>query len=827
MKNSQEMAQKIVVEIFTKKKVLTLTEASELLNRTRPSAKYHIKKCGAVTSFNKNARYYSLPGIIDFDENGLWEHDNVRFSKQGTALATIANLVENSHSGLSGDEVLQLLKCPPYPLLARLMTERKLRRERILGRYIYFSIEDGIFREQRKRRFNECEADNDNSSLAHIFSLVERIKNPNISIREIAKRLRRKNMSVTNDGIRDFFIRNEIMDCQTTFPCVKLLRSILDETRESLSSQFLFKQMPEVSFDAYEDVRTCCGKRLKRYKTKDRKVYTMHIGRFSAHERMVRCDICSKVYHSTELSELVPSGCAYGYDVIVHIGESKFFGHHQAVEIQADLRERNIPISVSEIEYLAKKFIIYLSIIHERNNTGIVEMMDANGGYILHIDALGGKGRQRLISGVDGVSDFVLGNAKIKSEHSDHVAPFLEKIKKQFGSPLAVVQDMGRGIMKASRSVFPKVVILICHFHFLRDIGKDLLEENYDIIRKRLRHYGFLVKLREFSKELKSLFENSQERINEFHDAINCKREIDLNDDIGTAIYLYTLIEWILDWKNESTGYGFPFDRPHFDLALRVRIVFDILEMIKDDGLDTGISVLKTRSRLKSLLESIAKDGALRVSMREIGKEIGIFDELRTAMRVAPKNGNNGLNDDGGDEDIKTIEASVDEFRLALGKNHAFSKGKKGLAFLKQMDKYKKQLFSDPIIVKTADGIKVIQPQRTNNLMERMFRDFTRDDRRKTGTNSVDRTVQAMIDDTPLVKNLKNDKYMKIIIGERKNLAKVFSEIDVDEVRTKMRAHGVNDEKIPKKIQSLLKEDKFSDMLSNIGEKFRAIKKSN
>lgn len=607
-----------------------------------------------------------------------------------------------------------------------------------------------------------------------------------------------------------------------------ILRLLIDRVSNSLNPGVLFAKTPEISFASEVDSCRCCSHRLKVCKTKLRKVFTMHIGGFTARETLLKCDDCGEIHASKELVTLVPPSCAYGYDVIVYIGESKFFAHRQATEIQADLRAQNIPISVSEVEYLAKKFIIYLSIVHERNNTGIVEMMDANGGYILHIDALGGKGRQRLVSGVDGVSDFVLGNAKIKSEHSDHVAPFLEKIKERFGSPLAVVQDMGKGIMKASKSVFPEVVILICHFHFLRDIGKDLLEENYDIIRKRLRHYGFLVKLREFSKELKPLFENSQERIDKFYDARNCRHEIDLNDDIGTAIYLYTLIEWILDWKNESAGYGFPFDRPHFDLASRVGKVFNILEMIKNDRQDTGISVLKTRRRLKSLLKNIAKDGALRDAMCEIGKEIEIFDGLRTAMRVAPKNGNDGLNDDGGNEDIKTIEASVDEFRLALRKNHAVSKGKKGLAFLKQIDKYKKQLFSDPITVKTVDdGIKVIQPQRTNNLMERMFRDFTRDDRRKTGTNSVDRTVQAMIDDTPLIKNLKNDKYMKIIIGERKNLAEVFSEIDVDEVRNKMREHGVNDEKLPKKIQSLLKEEKFSDMLSNIGEKFRANLKSN
>ena len=549
----------------------------------------------------------------------------------------------------------------------------------------------------------------------------------------------------------------------------------------------------------------------------------MHIGGFLTRETLLKCDNCAnrKIYGSKELSELVPQGGNYGYDVMINIAESMFFGHRQAPEIQADLRRRNIPISVSEVEYLAKKFIIYLSIAHELNNTGIVEMMDANGGYILHIDALGDKGRQRLISGVDSISDFVLGNAKIQSEHSDYVAPFLKKIKKQFGAPLAVVQDMGKGIMKAVKEIFPKIKILICHFHFLRDIGKDLLENNYDIIRKRLRHFGFLVKLRTFSKELKLLFDDCPEKIDEFHEARTSGGEINLSDDTGTAIYIYTLVEWILDWKKESGGYGFPFDRPHFDLASRVKSVFEIVDNIKDNGEKTKIFVLKIHRRLKALLEEITEDGELKKAMIAMECDMQFFDGLRNAMRIAPKNGVDGLNDDGESEDIKSIEASVDKFRAELEENSGFAKEKKGVAFLKQIDKYREQLFADPITVKTTEGVKTIQPQRTNNLMERMFRDFTRDNKRKTGSDSAGRTIQAMVDDTPLIRNLKNDNYRKIIIGEKKSLVEVFAEIDVNEVRKRMKEHNLCNDKIPEKIQALLKKENLPDMLSNIGVKFR------
>ena len=824
MGNRMEISKKSLLKMFATKKVMTLSEAARISRRTKHSTKYHLKKFGAVTSINKNAGYYSLPEIIEWDEYGLWEYEKILFSKLGTVAATITFLVDDSPSGLSGGEIARTLKCSCYSILVRLTEKRVLRRERMSGRYIYFSADDELFKRQREKHLELSGADAGCRELAHILSLAERIGDPSLSVPDIAGKLRRRNIPVTNKFIGDFFTLNNIVDGSSDFSTVALLRNELDKTRRCLSSGFLFRGKPTVLFDAAANVRRCCGKKLKQYKTRSKNVHTMHIGGFTAREKILKCLVCGRIYHSAELLEIIPPGCVYGYDVMIHIGDSTFFGHLQATEIQADLRERNIPVSVSEVEYLAKKFIVYLSIVHERNNAGIVEMMDANGGYILHIDALGDKGRRRLISGVDGISDFVLGNAKIKSERCDYVAPFLRKIKNQFGTPMAVVQDMGRGVMKAVEEVFPSAKILICHFHFLRDIGKDLLEDDYDVIRKRLRHFGFLVKLRNFSKELKLLFDDCPEAMDEFHEAGINGGEINPSDETGTAIYLYTLIEWILDWKKESGGYGFPFDRPHFDLASRVESVFKIIDDMEENGDETTISVVKTRRCLKPVLEEITLDAELKNAMSAMKNDIKVFDGLRNAMRIAPKNGLDGLNEDGKGDDIKTIEASVDKFRGDLEADPKFAEEKKSAAFLKQMDKYRSQLFADPITVRTPGGTKTIQPQRTNNLMERMFRDFTRDNKRKTGSDSAGRTIQAMINDTPLIRNLKNDNYRKIIIGDKKSLAEVFSEVDVSEVRKKMKEQNVCDEKIPEKIQNLLKKANLPDILASIGAKF---KKSN
>jgi len=242
-----------------------------------------------------------------------------------------------------------------------------------------------------------------------------------------------------------------------------------------LSLVNLFDKPPIIPFNPVIEICPNCGCELVLIKTTpSRQVYTLHIGEFRANKKFYQCNKCNEpqVFTTDDIENLVPQNCNYGYDVMIYIGESMFMNHLQAIEIKLLLKEEyNIPISVSEVEYLSKKFVVYLAEIQDKYSLKIVDCMKNNGGYILHLDALGGTGGDRLISGLDSVSDIVLNNAKIPSENSIMIKPFLEKIKTNFGEPLAVVQDMGPGIMKAVEETFDNPNILICHFHFLRDLG--------------------------------------------------------------------------------------------------------------------------------------------------------------------------------------------------------------------------------------------------------------------------------------------------------------------------------------------------------------------
>jgi hypothetical protein len=223
--------------------------------------------------------------------------------------------------------------------------------------------------------------------------------------------------------------------------------------------------------------------------------------------------------------------------------------------------------------------------------------------------------------------------------------------------------------------------------------------------------------------------------------------------------------------------------------------------------------------KLSNELETIFSDKVLRRMLTQIEPKIRAFDELREAMRIAPQAGSQGLNSDGMDADMETIEGNVRRFRQQLADDPKRAAERDYQKMLHQIDKYWKKLFADPIQVDTPEGKVTIQPQRTNNIMERFFRDLKTAYRRKTGHDRMSKTFQAMLADTPLVKNLQNEAYMKILLNGKPTLEERFAEIDIAAVRKQLNDSQKSLEKIPATIKKIISKPRFPQIIANL---FRA-----
>jgi hypothetical protein len=564
-----------------------------------------------------------------------------------------------------------------------------------------------------------------------------------------------------------------------------------------------------------------CRAPLRVYKTQHRTIQTLPLGCFTAHETLLHCEHClnDTRYAAESLSQLVPSGCTFGYDVLVWVGQALFLRHRRAEEIIEALRGRRVRLSPSEVGYLAKKFVVYLALAHRQSASCLKQAMRTQGGYILHLDGTGEGGGPMLMSRLDSLSEIVLGNVKVPSEKTERIVPFLQEIKRRFGVPLAAVQDMGHGILAAVQVVFPGVPDFVCHFHFLRDVGKDLLEVDYDAIRQRLRRHGLTEKLLYYARRFKAVIDQQPGLVESFCQNVrgHCLPSEKL--EVVPLFCAYALIQWALEGKTDGEGYGFPFDRPHVPFAKRLRVLGQGLEQIKDVHLRGQWADNKPLFKLSCELKSICADESLQRMLTALDLKIEVFDRLRSAMRIAQTGGAAGLNSGSRPVAMGPIEKAVKHFHHEITSRADYPSTPHWQALIGQIDKYKDKLFADPISVTTPNGTRRIQPQRTNNLMERFFRDFRRGARRRSGHNSISRLLPSMIADTPLVRNLENPRYLKLLLNGQATLEERFAQIDAQTVRHELRAAQGSVKKVPPKIRQLIALPSFPEAICGLFQK--------
>lgn len=185
-------------------------------------------------------------------------------------------------------------------------------------------------------------------------------------------------------------------------------------------------------------------------------------------------------------------------------------------------------------------------------------------------------------------------------------------------------------------------------------------------------------------------------------------------------------------------------------------------------------------------------------------------------MRIAPLEGEDGLNDDGEDADMSLMEKELKDFTERKDIKKAAETDRCVRKMLTQIEKYKDRLFTNGIEVIDAQGNKVfIYCERTNNIAERAFRDEKRGHRKRTGNKSMSQILKTMLAETPYVKNLSNTEYLKIILNKKKTLAERFAEINGGKVREAMQKHHEKLEKLDPNVKKVIKTD---GLLQNIVE---------
>jgi hypothetical protein len=206
---------------------------------------------------------------------------------------------------------------------------------------------------------------------------------------------------------------------------------------------------------------------------------------------------------------------------------------------------------------------------------------------------------------MDGISKIVLENVKLPSEKGELIIPFLRNIEQAYCKPIALVHDMGQGILSAVKEVFPDTPDFICHFHFL----------------------------------LKALDQGRMETPS------------------APAFVAYAMVHWSFAISVELEGYGFPFDCPHWIFYQRLKRLYEFINHFENYDADN-----KPLRSLWRPLTKIVDDPQLKAAATRMEERTRIFEKLRKVFSIAMPEGGRGLNNDGTDAELQNIEAAIMQF---------------------------------------------------------------------------------------------------------------------------------------------------------------------
>ncbi len=497
-----------------------------------------------------------------------------------------------------------------------------------------------------------------------------------------------------------------------------------------------------------------------------------------------QCTLCGHADSLQVYYQQVPPGGNYAYDLIVEVGLARFRDQRQDAEIQGDLGRRwGLSVPVSSIGWLAHCFLDGLAAVHQTCAPTLRERMNQDGGYAMHVDGTCEPETDVLFAAMSEPRGWTLEVAKMTTENTAEISKLMGRCVERFGDPLAVVRDLSTNIEKAKREAIPKARDLICHYHFLENVGEKLCEKPHAKLTSALRRLKVRPALSSLRKDLVRWSRKGEQRLSRTqieHLLAHPQDIADLDAVALRRLVAYLLLRWLDDYTADLQGEYFPFDLPNLAFYRRgLQLGRMVGELVASPQFPRReLSTLNTMARH---LASLAEDAEVVAAATRLEKAAVQFEELRKVLRLSSRPGKRLLRGRAPAESREVAEnmkKRLQEWRDRLQKRHDWERDEHKRAdqasVLKYLQKYEQQLVGHVIELEGRREPFVVS--RTNNPVEHRFGSTKRGMRRKVGAKKLTRQVQAMRAETLLVCNLADREYVNLVLaGNLENLPSVIA----------------------------------------------------
>ncbi len=325
---------------------------------------------------------------------------------------------------------------------------------------------------------------------------------------------------------------------------------------------------------------------------------------------------------SPVLARVAPSGRTYDLKVALLAGlESLFLERTQWRTRHHLARDRRGP-SAGTISLRREEFLLRAYALHRRSFPALRRHMEAQGGWVLHVDGTLTEGSPTVFVAWDEWSGHVLDSRVISTENEGEIAELFRDMDRAFGAPRGIVSDMGAGTLKAAGIVWPGVPHQLCHFHWVRDLGKDLFEALERELRLRLLATKVLAHLNQLEPGKEGDWKGSGRKA-----AQVLEREL----SVAEPRWMRILQDHLLSPREQASR--FPFELTYGTVASRLWEMAPVVHELAMWNVGQKV-LLVSLVKAEQLLTKVTRDPELTVLVRRLESLVGWFGELREALGV-------------------------------------------------------------------------------------------------------------------------------------------------------------------------------------------------
>ncbi len=327
-------------------------------------------------------------------------------------------------------------------------------------------------------------------------------------------------------------------------------------------------------------------------------------------------------WHSPVLAHVALPHRRYDMKVTLLLGlESLFLEETELRSRRHSTVDERMPstgtVSLRKEDYLLRNYAL-----HRRSFPAIRRYLDAQGGYVLHMDGTETEGSPVVLVAWDEWSGLVLDSRVVSTENEGEIAAFFRDLEHAFGRPCGLCSDMGEGIRKAAGMVWSGVPHQLCHFHYVRALGKDLFKALESSIRRTLLAKKVLARLGKLNPGGKGDWLVFGQK---------CAKELEGLLSAVEPRWVRILQDDILSPRERASQ--FPFTPTYGTVANRAWAMDPVVHELLEWNMEHDVR-LKTLTRAGDLLRKLTGDKELSRRVHRMKGLMEMYSEFREALGV-------------------------------------------------------------------------------------------------------------------------------------------------------------------------------------------------